>query len=218
MHTTIIGLGCFGRALADLVSQHGGRVRVFDVSTDVQTEPYETASTLEEAVLGTDIVVIAVPVPVFSEVLSQLKPHLRPEQLVMDVGSVKSGPCNAMASMLGTAIPWVGTHPLFGPNSIAMGEWPLRVVVCPNELHPESVERAADFKRPMNMEDKLDISVEVGQLSERSVTFDYTVLGAGGDIRATVQIKHAFVRLSTFAPCGPPEILTNGLRKLELIP
>ena len=76
----------------------------------------------------------------------------------------------------------------------------------------------ADFKWLMNMEDKLDISVEVGQLSERSVTFDYTVLGAGGDIRATVQIKHAFVRLSTFAPCGPPEILTNGLRKLELIP
>jgi len=75
----------------------------------------------------------------------------------------------------------------------------------------------ADFKRPMNMEDRLNISVEVSQLSERSITFEYTVLGQKGDVRATAQIKHAFVRLSTFESCGPPEILTNGLRQLDLI-
>jgi len=38
----------------------------------------------------------------------------------------------------------VGTHPLFGPTSLALGESPLRVVVCPNPLHP-GVENLAEW-------------------------------------------------------------------------
>lgn len=47
-----------------------------------------------------------------------------------------------MREMLGDRVPWVGTHPLFGPSSIALGERPLRVVLCPNELHPDATDRA----------------------------------------------------------------------------
>jgi YbgC/YbaW family acyl-CoA thioester hydrolase len=86
-----------------------------------------------------------------------------------------------------------------------------------NDFGMPIVHCEADFKRPMNMEDKLNITVVVGQLSDRSITFDYSVLGENGDLRATAQIKHAFVCLSTFEPCDPPEILTNGLRQLGMI-
>jgi hypothetical protein len=46
-----------------------------------------------------------------------------------------------MTQVFGLAQPWVATHPLFGPASLARGERPLRVVVCPNPLHPEPVRR-----------------------------------------------------------------------------
>jgi prephenate dehydrogenase len=56
------------------------------------------------------------------------------------VGSVKVGPAAMMAASLGGAIPWAGTHPLFGPVSLMRGERPLRAVVCPSPLHPEAAE------------------------------------------------------------------------------
>jgi prephenate dehydrogenase len=77
--------------------------------------------------------------------LQQMSPLLRPEQLVLDVGSVKVKPVNAMAEVLGARVPWVGTHPLFGPLSLAMAERPLRVVVCPNPLHPAAAPEAVRF-------------------------------------------------------------------------
>jgi prephenate dehydrogenase len=39
----------------------------------------------------------------------------------------------------------VATHPLFGPTSIALGERPLAVVVCPNPLHPTAASQARTF-------------------------------------------------------------------------
>src|SRR5262249_44128203 len=48
----------------------------------------------------------------------------------------------------GEAIPWVGTHPMFGPVSLARGERPLRAVVCPNPSHADAVARiTALFER-----------------------------------------------------------------------
>jgi prephenate dehydrogenase len=63
--------------------------------------------------------------------LSDLRPHLSPNQVVLDVGSVKVFPTAALAEVLGDAIPWCATHPLYGPSSLALAERPLRVVVCP---------------------------------------------------------------------------------------
>jgi prephenate dehydrogenase len=47
-----------------------------------------------------------------------------------------------LEAVLGAAVPWVGSHPLFGPASLALGERPLRVVVCPNAIHPGAATRA----------------------------------------------------------------------------
>ncbi|RKI06459.1 prephenate dehydrogenase/arogenate dehydrogenase family protein, partial [Corallococcus praedator] len=46
----------------------------------------------------------------------------------------------------------VGTHPLFGPLSLAMAERPMRVVVCPNPLHPEAAPRARRFYEALGCE------------------------------------------------------------------
>jgi prephenate dehydrogenase len=85
------------------------------------------------------------PVGAMRAVLQELRPHLTPEQTVMDVGSVKVRPVQVMASVLSRDIPWVGTHPLFGPASLARGDRPRRTVVCPNELHPDAVRKAREL-------------------------------------------------------------------------
>jgi prephenate dehydrogenase len=57
-----------------------------------------------------------------------------------------------MREVLGAEHPWVGTHPLFGPLSLAKAERPLRVVVCPNPQHPEAGPRARRFYERLGCE------------------------------------------------------------------
>jgi prephenate dehydrogenase len=125
----IVGYGRFGRALAQLVVEAGLTVRAYDPVADVPTD--QAAPSPREALQDAAFVVVAVPVPRIHATLAELRPHLTPSQIVLDVGSVKVGPVASLREVLGKDIPWVATHPLFGPLSLALAERPLRVVVCP---------------------------------------------------------------------------------------
>ncbi|HSP79180.1 MAG TPA: prephenate dehydrogenase/arogenate dehydrogenase family protein [Myxococcaceae bacterium] len=146
----LVGYGRFGGALGALLTESGLDYRAFDPYAEVP-EPHR-ATSLRELVAGAGLVVVTVPVPRLRAVLEELRPHLDPEQLVLDVGSVKVKPVEDLAAVLGTEVPWVGTHPLFGPLSLAMAERPLRVVVCPNPLHPGAAERARRFYEGLGCE------------------------------------------------------------------
>ncbi len=150
MQVALLGYGRFGRALGSLLTESGMGFRALDPHADVPAS--HRAASLPELVAGADIVVVAVPVPRLHSVLEDLRPHLRPSQLVLDVGSVKVKPVEALAEVLGFQVPWVGTHPLFGPLSLAMAERPLRVVICPNPLHPEATGRARTFYERLGCE------------------------------------------------------------------
>lgn len=76
----------------------------------------------------------------------------------------------------------------------------------------------ADYQRPMLLGDPLEIALEVGRLGGKSITFDYTIRAADGGTHATVQLIHAFVRLSDFAPLPVPDELRTSLIRLGLIP
>lgn len=129
----ILGYGRFGRALGGLLSEAGVAHRAYDPIADVPEE--FRADSLHELTAGATFVVVSVPVPRIRSVLLDLRPHLRAGQIVLDVGSVKVGPAAAMSEVLGAEVPWVATHPLFGPLSLALAERPLRVVVCPAPGH-----------------------------------------------------------------------------------
>jgi prephenate dehydrogenase len=125
----ILGYGRFGRALGGLLSEAGIPHRAHDPLADVP--PEHRADSLRDLVETATFVVVAVPVTRMRAALSDLRPHLRPSHVVLDVGSVKVFPAAALAEVLGDDIPWCATHPLFGPSSLALAERPLRVVVCP---------------------------------------------------------------------------------------
>jgi prephenate dehydrogenase len=120
-----------------LLDEAGITFRAFDPMARVPGDI--AADSLESLVNGAAFVVVAVPLPATRQTLLDLRPHLVPQQIVLDVGSVKVMPAEAMAEVLGSAIPWVATHPLFGPTCLARGQLPLDVVVCPNPIHPRAV-------------------------------------------------------------------------------
>jgi prephenate dehydrogenase len=91
---------------------------------------------------ASDVVVLAVPIGDLESSVRGLAPHVGPDHLVMDVASVKVKPAEAMSEALGRRVPWVATHPLFGPTSLTLGERPLRVIVCPDGGNRAAVERA----------------------------------------------------------------------------
>jgi prephenate dehydrogenase len=135
----LVGFGQFGRGLAELAAEAGVGVRAVDPAVEVPEDL--RAPDLASLAADADVLVVAVPVASTRSAVESLRPHLTPRHLVLDVGSVKLGPVADMEAALGRAVPWVGTHPLFGPASLALGERPLRVVVCPNAMHPGAAPR-----------------------------------------------------------------------------
>ncbi len=135
----LLGYGRFGRSLGQLYADGGVAHRAYDPLAAIA--PEHRAESLRDLTAGAAFVVLAVPVPRLRAALVDLRPHLDRSQVVLDVGSVKVHPCAALAEVLGSAIPWCGTHPLFGPLSLALAERPLRVVVCPAPAHPEAAAR-----------------------------------------------------------------------------
>jgi len=139
----IVGFGRFGRALGELAAESGLGVRAFDPHAHVP-EPMAAAS-LADLVRASQVVLLAVPVPILEEVVTAAAPFLADHQVVLDVASVKVKPAGLLDRHLADRVPWAATHPLFGPASLARRERPLRVVVCPNDRHPAAVEAATRF-------------------------------------------------------------------------
>jgi len=135
----LLGFGRFGRALAELAHDAGLGVRALDPGVAVP-DPWrvdEPAQLLAQP----GLVVPAVPMARFRGVLEAIRPLCGPQHTLVDVGSVKSGARAALDEICGAAIPWVCAHPLFGPMSVALGERPLRVVLCTDTPHAQALAR-----------------------------------------------------------------------------
>ncbi len=119
IHIGIIGgTGGIGRWFADFFRKEGFTVSVAGRHTEVT--PSGIAAQCQ-------VVVVSVPIDVTVDVICEIGPQLKREQLLMDFTSLKEEP---MAAMLGLSVAEVvGCHPLFGPDVISLaGE---NIVLCP---------------------------------------------------------------------------------------
>jgi prephenate dehydrogenase len=114
------GTGKMGRWFANFLKKQGKEVLVIGRSEPKLLEAQkqlgvETSNDIA-AVKNADAVVISVTIDNFEAVVKELKPHIKPGQIVLDVTSVKAAPVAAMHRHLKSA--WVlGTHPVFGPGA-----------------------------------------------------------------------------------------------------
>lgn len=138
----LLGHGRFGSAFASLLEENGYAWCGWDASASL---PEGRGVTSIDALLSqSDLIVLAVPLDAFEAALVDLRPRLTGRHQLMDVCSVKEVPCRLMDEMLGDDIGHVGSHPLFGPLSIARAE-PLRTVLCPSPRHPGTARLARDL-------------------------------------------------------------------------
>ena len=129
----IVGFGSFGRFLA----QHlGGR---FDVQTwdrrelEAEARDQGVQWTALEACARCDVLVPAVPVQELDSLLVDVRPHLGERTMVVDVASVKVKPLRILERRLPPHVEFIGTHPMFGPQSGSKGIAGLKVVLCQPE-------------------------------------------------------------------------------------
>jgi len=184
-----VGFGRFGQAFATLLADAGHTVSGWDPVAPVAAD--FAATSLPAAVEVADIVLVCPPVLHIEEAVRLIRPMLRSDHLVADVSSVRAPAEAAMAQLLGDAIPWVGTHPLFGPSSIARGDRHLRAVVCPNDHHPLAAARMADLYRSVGC----TVDTQDPDEHDRSMAYTHALafFVAKGLIDLDVMEKSAFV-------------------------
>lgn len=127
----LIGYGRFGRVAAKYLARSAD-VLVFDEKASVRPGARgRIRNGTMASVASQAVVVLAVPISSMRKVLRAMRPHVRPDALVLDVCSVKGIPLRWMREILPRTVSIVGTHPLFGPDSDSGTVRGQRVVICP---------------------------------------------------------------------------------------
>ena len=194
----ILGYGRFGRALGTLLLEAGQGYRAWDPVAVVPQE--RRAASPQDLAVGCEVVVLAVPLQNLADVLKGLKPHLGAHHLVLDVGSVKVGPCALLEEHLGAAVPHAGTHPLFGPVSLARAERPLRVVLCPSPRHPEAAQRIDSLFQRLGCDVLRQSAEDHDRVMATTHALTYFIakgllgVGAGAELPFTPPSFHAIAR------------------------
>lgn len=111
----IIGFGRFGRVLGKILSDDF-KVVAYDPA-DVKPQ-FGVELTNLSNVLKEKTIFIAVPIHLFKKLVIDIAPRLPESCTIIDVCSVKVYPVNVMQEILSSTVGIIGTHPLFGPDSI----------------------------------------------------------------------------------------------------
>jgi prephenate dehydrogenase len=113
----VLGLGLIGGSLLQALRQAGLEVLGFDVDSATaaaaSSAGFAIAPSDAAALQGADLVVLAMPLPEVPAALRSLAPHLRPETVLTDVGTLK-GPVLAAVREVVPHARFVGGHPLAG--------------------------------------------------------------------------------------------------------
>ncbi len=171
----VIGLGLIGGSLAKSArltgfAKHTVGYGLNFAETRLGVElgvVHEAAQTLEAAVANADLVVIAVPVRAFESVLRQVKPYLKSNAVITDVGSVKGCFLDAVRSVFGEVPDFVVPgHPIAGSekNGVLAANENLfknhKVILTPDEASSESAVQLVRYLWQSTGASVLEMTVE----------------------------------------------------------
>lgn len=121
----IVGLGLIGGSFAMDVRRLGLAKRILGYDNNSEYRAEITSRNLvdyladapDEKLAEAQLVVFAVPVKAFAEVLSNIRPHLSTSVILTDTGSVKSPLLKLMRTPIYSGISFVGGHPIAGSEN-----------------------------------------------------------------------------------------------------
>ncbi len=161
---TIVGVGLISGSFALAMKEKGFAKKVIGVS---RTEAslvkakalgiIDEALSLEEAVLQSDFIYVAIPVDATLPVMEKIMNLITYKQIVVDAGSTKFALCDALAGHK-MRDRFVASHPMWGteysgPEAAVKGAFEGRAcVICEKELsNPEAVETVEQLYRALGM-------------------------------------------------------------------
>ncbi len=121
MRVAIIGgSGKMGRWFANFLLKEGKEViitgrnerKLLEAKRQLGVE----VATNVEAAKSAEAILISVPIDNFEEVVEQVSPYIRPEQVIIDITSIKVFPVETMHKHIKAGLT-LGTHPVFGPGA-----------------------------------------------------------------------------------------------------
>ncbi len=121
MRVAIIGAGKMGQWFTKLFHEEGFSV-VVSSRTRSKAEALraefgvDVARSNVDAVDGADWILLCVSLDSLDAVLREIGSHVRPDQVVMDIGSIKEIPVNLLHTHVEHGVT-LGTHPVFGPGA-----------------------------------------------------------------------------------------------------
>ncbi len=118
----LIGLGLIAGSMAHAMRRAGLAGEIVGTSRSAETRAVAAeiglcdriTETAAEAVVGADLVVLAVPIGAMAAVAEEIGPYLAPGATVTDVGSVKREVIVQVAPFLPDTVHFVPAHPLAG--------------------------------------------------------------------------------------------------------
>jgi len=119
MRVAIIGAGKMGRWFTKFFLEEGDSVIVSSRTKEkllkIRDEFDVEIADNVNAVKNADRVLICVPIENIEDVVKEIHQHVRPDQVVMDICSIKDAPVKIMHKYIKTGT-MLGTHPVFGPG------------------------------------------------------------------------------------------------------
>jgi prephenate dehydrogenase len=114
------GSGKMGRWIANHLIKEGYRVIIAGRNQQRLEEARHQldvqVDTPVEAVDCADIIILSVSIDSFEDVTREIGPLILPEQMVIDITSIKTVPVNIMHKYIKKGL-LLGTHPMFGPGA-----------------------------------------------------------------------------------------------------
>ncbi len=157
----VIGMGLIGGSVLKAAREAGTAGRLLGMDRDLQTVKKALAMGIahqggplpQPMPPGKNLIVLATHLDSFREKVEELLPHLTPETVVTDVGSVKAPIVEELTPILATkGIPFVGSHPIAGTeksgveNSIKDLFIGARVIITPTtDTPPEALNLLKTF-------------------------------------------------------------------------
>lgn len=142
----IIGYGDFGTFLRTLSKEHlpEVEVRIFSSRFEPDGKTFFSLADVSKA----DVLILAVPIAAFGQVVADIVPLLGAQTIVCDVATVKKYTIDVLRS---SSVPrFLATHPMFGPYSyVKQGKSleGLRLAVCDTNLPSNEYAAALNFFR-----------------------------------------------------------------------
>ena len=148
MKVAIIGgSGRMGRWFANFLLKDGKEVVITGRNErkllEAKQELGVEVATNTEAVQSVDVILISVPIDNFEPVVQEIRPYIRPEQVVIEITSTKVLPVEIMHRDVKAGLS-LGVHPMFGPGARSVANQNF-ILTPTNEAEATLAQKVKDY-------------------------------------------------------------------------